>query len=265
MKRMPAGGYTILEVMIFLVVSTALLGSTLLILGGREDRTRYAQSVATFEAELQDIMNDVATGFYPSTENISCTSASTGPSISNSASKLGTNGGCIYLGKALSMPTGTSQYSAYTIVGSQSASTLAQMNARLLGVLNNGFIDRKEVGGSIKIKRVKSLYADRANLAGVAIISDFSASSAVLNSNITGSSARVAVYEIPQSFNFATANNGSVASMVAGMRIASEGVLICLDQGGPQAAVVLGGPRERQLNTEAYPNLASSPYAGDCF
>ncbi|OGL30763.1 hypothetical protein A3F37_04050 [Candidatus Saccharibacteria bacterium RIFCSPHIGHO2_12_FULL_41_12] len=60
-------GYTIVEVMIFLVVSAGLLVSVLGVISGQQQKTRFQTGVRDFESQLQDTINDVETGYYPNT------------------------------------------------------------------------------------------------------------------------------------------------------------------------------------------------------
>lgn len=63
-------GYTIVEVMIFLVVSGALLVSVLGVIGGQQQKTRFQTGVRDFESQMQDMINDVETGYYPNSAGI---------------------------------------------------------------------------------------------------------------------------------------------------------------------------------------------------
>lgn len=251
MKRLPRG-YTIIEVMMFLLVSSALLGSVMTMISGRQERTRFTTSVESFERKLNDIFNDVSTGFYPSAENISCRDTTSGLSIQSSATKVdqGTNVGCVFLGKAVEFKTGgaPSNYTTYTIVASQSATGLNDAKVELLGApkssggtLNPGIKDNGTILADIEVvKAVRT--GDGNEVSGVAIISDFSQTS-VLDNKVSGNAARVSLYQIPNPF----INNAGRPTMA----IADQGVTVCLQQGtgGRKAAVLLGSNGGR-LSTE---------------
>ena len=98
------GGYTIIEVLIFIGVSAAIFFSAMRAIGGRQEQVQFAQAVREFDAKLQDIFNDVTTGFYPTNNTITCSidNVQNRPRILvDTDAELGTNSDCIYVGKAL--------------------------------------------------------------------------------------------------------------------------------------------------------------------
>lgn len=121
MKRQARhGGYTIVEVMIFLVITGALLASALLVFNGRQRRTQFTQGVREIESQIRTLINETASGYYPNQGNIKCTSSGGGgPNLSaSSENQQGGNEGCLFLGRVLQFTTGESYY-AYTVVGQQ--------------------------------------------------------------------------------------------------------------------------------------------------
>lgn len=102
MKR--SGGYTILEVLIFIAVSGVMFVGAMIAIGGRQSEVQFSQSVREFEAKIRDIINDVSTGYYPTNDTVSCYLDIATDQIeitSSSNEQLGTNDDCIYIGKAL--------------------------------------------------------------------------------------------------------------------------------------------------------------------
>jgi type II secretory pathway pseudopilin PulG len=111
-------GYTIIEVMIFLVVSGALLGSALALFNGRIQKTQFTQSVQALDTRIKTIANEVATGTYPAQPTFNCTAVGPQPVISASAGEQGTRGDCIFLGKIINfMPLSSDKIEVYTVVG----------------------------------------------------------------------------------------------------------------------------------------------------
>ncbi len=117
-------GFTILEVMIVLASTGALLTIALTMIGGQISKTNLNQSRRSTLIGFQDIMNQVTTGSYVFSKDINCTGNP--PKISTVAGTgvQGGNNGCIFLGKAIYITSDISSknatsYSVYNIVGNQ--------------------------------------------------------------------------------------------------------------------------------------------------
>ncbi len=103
-------GYTMVETMIFISVSSLLFFSAMTAIGGRQQQVQFTQAVRGFDAQLRDILNDVSTGFFPGSSNVTCTitpgaNATTRPALSAVAptedAEQGTSENCIFVGKAI--------------------------------------------------------------------------------------------------------------------------------------------------------------------
>lgn len=223
MKRQKhLAGYTIIEVMMFLIVSSGLLVSTTAAVSGRQERIRFSQNTELFEQRIKDLLNDISTGYYPSANNIRCTSVGSVLTVTSAAAEKGTNTGCVFLGKAIQFGPG-SQYNAYTMVASKNATSLADAGTRLLGVTPTpGLVENESINSDLQVTKIVSLTDTSRNVAGIALVSDFTKTSSV-GSKVSGNAARVTLYEVPPSF---TANAGTSA-----MNAGSQGVLLCLQQG----------------------------------
>lgn len=128
MKRQKAlAGYTIIEVMLFLIISSALLTSAMAIISGQQQRTQFATGLREFESKLQDIINDVEVGFFPSGNDVVCsvpgmeTNTDAAPVLSVATSEQGTSQECMYMGKAIQFFKGaegvTDSYRVITVAG----------------------------------------------------------------------------------------------------------------------------------------------------
>lgn len=257
---MPGGGYTIIEVMIFLVVSTALLSSVMALVNGKQERTRFTQTANAFEQDIRDILNDVSTGYYPSAGNsdFECQSTISGSGYSVNFSRVGTasveqgaNVGCVFLGKAIRLgaPNRT-DYQTYTMVAARNAAGLEEADTKLLGLLGNpGLVDNDVIPADVEIVDVISKTDSTRNVSGIALVSEFSQVSQ-LNNAVTGNAAKVTLYEVLDNFD---SNAGRApAPGISGMEVAEQGLIICLQQsgsGGRKAALVLGAGGQ-QLTTE---------------
>lgn len=131
MKRgLGAQAYTIIEVMIVLVVTSALLVSAILLIAGQQRKTEFGQAVRDIESRINDTVNDVSTGFYPNTGNFTCISLGSGPIISAGGNNQGANQGCIFIGRVMQfavLGTNNEGYNSYTVVGQRVTSSNQQV------------------------------------------------------------------------------------------------------------------------------------------
>lgn len=110
-----AQGFTIMETLIVLAVTSTLFVIIAATLSGRQQRTQFEQAANDIRAEIQQVINDVGTGFYPSTNNFSCSAGAFGPTLGAGSTTQGENTGCIFLGKAMQFSAGGNE-SAYNII-----------------------------------------------------------------------------------------------------------------------------------------------------
>ena len=104
MRAKKHAGYTILEVLIFIAVSSLMFVSAMRAISGRQKQVQFTQSVQEFDAKIKDIINDVTTGYYPTNDTVDCTVSGDDVVIidgSGTNQELGTNDDCIYVGKVI--------------------------------------------------------------------------------------------------------------------------------------------------------------------
>ena len=119
-----SSGYTIVEVLIVLAVSSALLVAALLLVNGQQQKTAFFQSIHDIQNQINSVINNVSTGYYHNTNNFTCTAgvADIEPQISAGTNSQGQNQGCIFIGRAMQFGVhGTSGagYNIYNLVGLQ--------------------------------------------------------------------------------------------------------------------------------------------------
>ncbi len=112
--------------MIFLAISGAMLGWSVLAIRGRQQQVQFSQAVRGFENILKDYINDINTGYYPNATNIRCdvlnpfnqaSDIAFSPAAGNTA---GTNKDCVFIGKAIQFGvhnTNGEGYNVYTVLG----------------------------------------------------------------------------------------------------------------------------------------------------
>ncbi len=104
MKRASQKGYTILEVMIVITVSAAMFVAAVVSFSGRNQQVQFSQSVRDLESKLNDIVNDVAVGFFDNPSDLVCRVSGPAPGqvdLSIDNSNPASLGECIFLGKVL--------------------------------------------------------------------------------------------------------------------------------------------------------------------
>jgi len=119
-------GFTILETLIVLAVTGGLFVAIAATLSGRQQRTQFSQAVQEIQSQIQEVVNEVSSGYFPSSNNFKCVATLGGPSISSGSVGQGSNEGCIFLGKAIQFRvngTDPEQFKIYTIAGLQRTTT----------------------------------------------------------------------------------------------------------------------------------------------
>ena len=115
-------GYTIIEVMIVLAVTAGLFLAAAIMIGGRQNRTAFEQAVRSIQSQIQQVINEVAVGYYPNRGDFRCTATATGPQFSAGSAGVGTNSGCVFVGKVMQFGvagTDPEQFVTYTLAGLQ--------------------------------------------------------------------------------------------------------------------------------------------------
>jgi hypothetical protein len=130
--KAPAGGYTLLEVMLFLAISSTLFAATVAVIRGQSTQAEFSTSVNDVNSKFQQWIDDVSNGFTGTSAgssdadaNFTCQIAGvgTGRSPQLQAGGLtnarGTNSDCIFLGKAIlvNQASNNTQIVAVPIVG----------------------------------------------------------------------------------------------------------------------------------------------------
>lgn len=121
----PRQGYTIIEVMIFLAVSGVMFLIAAAFVSGKQDQVQFRQSMNDINTQVQQVINNVINGYYPSGTSFTCSVSGTGSlSITSGGNTQGTNAGCVFLGQVIQFGAGSSgqnpnDYGIFTVAGSQ--------------------------------------------------------------------------------------------------------------------------------------------------
>ena len=94
-----SSGYTVIEIMVFLAVSMAILVAAQLVFQGQQGRTQFEQGMHNSASKFQQYVDQVGTSIFPGQGLYTCSiSAITGRSvIAAGFSGAGSNQACIFL------------------------------------------------------------------------------------------------------------------------------------------------------------------------
>ncbi len=184
-----AQGYTIVEVMIFLAVSSVLLVSAFNLIGGQQRKTEFAQAIRDVDQVIQDVIGNVQTGYYPSLGNFTCSSSSSGPSFSSGSTNQGENKGCMFLGRVMQFGVDgqPEDINVFSIVGlretvptpKRPVQTWQEAMARPLVDPAADNTEVKKLKYGLEIQRIK---ADGVNVGAIGFLSSPNATTAPLGS-----------------------------------------------------------------------------------
>jgi type II secretory pathway pseudopilin PulG len=265
-----AQGYTIVEVIIVMAVTAALLISALALISGQQAKTEFVQSINDINSQIQDVMNDVATGFYPSANSFTCTVGASGPNLTQVARGQGTNVGCTFLGKVLHFGVQGSNgadYKAYTVVGlRQSAGKEATSFTEAKPTIIDpdtfpASTNSQTLKSGLKVVAMKYANAGVSTNTGAVAFMGSLASYGANSTNLVSGSLSVSLIPLtftpeptnPPNLDSATVitNVNSLGTGVSYVTNPDNGVIICFQSGGTdQYGVITIGGSGRTLTTD---------------
>ncbi len=207
-------GYTIIEVLIFLAVSSVLFVSTMIYLSGRQQQVQFTNATRDFETKLIDVANDVANGYYQTTAGVGCDPAG---NISTSGTVQGSNKECIFLGRFIKLAGPDAEhFTIYSMIGKRTVDSvdiisLSQASPRLLltpdDSKNTSLREEDPFGYGSRVACVglgDSCNPATTSNAGIAFITRLDGST---GANTTGGAIKADVYYYP-SIEFSTPEDG---------------------------------------------------------
>ncbi len=119
-SRANYGGYTIIEVIIVLAISSLLLISATAVFNGQQRETDFSQAVQDLSSKFQSYSAQINAGTFPDSDSYSCAISSGRPVLSTTApGTKGTRESCIFLGRAFQFQQNGNTLYAYTVVGTR--------------------------------------------------------------------------------------------------------------------------------------------------
>jgi len=98
-----AGGFTIVETLIVLAVSSMLFVIAATMISGRQAKTEFQVGSRDIQTKIQQIINETKSGYFGTDSTSDCSINSTPPPglAFTSTGSLGARGNCVFIGKAL--------------------------------------------------------------------------------------------------------------------------------------------------------------------
>ena len=254
------GGFTILETIIVLTISSMIIASAMLLFRTRIPRAQFANSVNDLAIFFRDTYSHVSTGYYPNT-GYSCSAPSFVPQLSPGGGGVGTNQDCIYLGQAVKFGQSSctagqdcDELKSFTIFGSRKknsndlAISLADAHPQISDTYG---IENYKIGYGLNVKKVR----DNINTYnGVSYTSSFG--TAVVSDEPVGAT-QVELRPLSVSGGSLGLADGTFSSVFDSSSLSnslpSEGILICLKSGTTDqyATILLGrGGNASSVETE---------------
>lgn len=256
-QRRTQSGFTIVETLIVVAVSSALLIGAVTLVAGRQRKVEFNQAAQDLQSVIQQVAAETSAGHYPSGNNFSCTATASAVTITAGVTPQGSNTNCIFLGRVIQFGNGSAKdaYVLHTIAGYQKNNGLINAarptaidltTARTVGQIRNG------------LELVKMRYVDgvtSVDISGVAFLQGLG--SVDTNSNFISGSQQTTIIPIRNTGPVTNSSN-TIAAMVAAINSQvnsgapvnpSGGIQICL-QGGVtnQWALITIGSNGRALS-----------------
>lgn len=235
-------GFTVIEVLIFIVVSGFLLVSALLIFNGRQAQVQYEQGVRDVDFKIQDTINNVSTGHFPETGsrclNVNGIDALR---LAPGTEAQGTSDECVFAGMAVERGPGIENYQITTILAAKPENIGAPMSLDDPEAKLTPLADRRETYMTSWGLRITGMVdAGGNNVSTVLFLSELGAASAS-SDQILGSGV--------QSINLYTADSLEHDQRID-LNSDSGPVYICLENhNGSKRAVITLGADGRELTT----------------
>lgn len=251
-------GYTIMETMIVLAISALMFLSAVAAFGGRQQDVQFNQAVRDLESKVQDIINDVSTGYFDNPGTLTCEENSGALTLSSAASDQGSSDDCIFVGKAIHFDisnTSSHKLNIQTVVGLRnnpisggSVSNLDEANPVILDNTVLGYNTDYPLAWGLRISSVETDITS-GPVSGIAFMASFAKQ---INTRSVSNSQNVRYGNIPgdltDDLSVFTAKNIDESTVTG-----PEPIVICLqsrDNDRKKAALIIGDDGTTQTKLE---------------
>lgn len=273
-----AHGFTIVEVMIVLAVTSALFVAASYLISGQQGKTQFAQAINDIQAQINDVISNVQSGYYATNGKVTCNGTGGVLSLSTGNSSQGSNGGCIFIGRAIQFAVADAAgnpdptaYNIYDIVGLQYDASgniiqnLASDQVKALAPPNNADTtqSQKLLYG---LQAAKMYYNDTAHpISTVAFISTLG-NGVDANNNLASGSQHVELRPVQNTADISSGGDKTAQTAVGAIKganlgvVVSGGVTICFNSASSnQSGTIVIGANGKQLSTTLTINTGTCP------
>jgi type II secretory pathway pseudopilin PulG len=227
-----SGGFTVVETLIVLAITGVMFVAIVGVVSGRQSKTQFNQAANNITAEIEQVISEVQSGYYPDVGVHEC--------AYGSAESQGKVKECATLGKLVSFKSDKDFYSIDTIIGKRYAQDFQNAEPSVYSAA----AQTRLLKFGLTLKWMK---AGGADISSFAVVSDFASNS--------GSGAMYG----SQSTNIVPVASGIVNTgiLVAAFsnKNPSSGITICFDGGIDKSVLVtVGGANKVNSATFAIKN-----------
>ncbi len=273
--------YTIVEVLIVLGVTGALLIAVMTTFAGQQNRTEFGQSINDIDAKIRDVITNINNGYYTNTGNFYCDALTgDGPHLHPGASQQGQNVGCEFIGRAMQFAAdnNASTYNIYSIVGqrvknNQDVTSLTDAVPTAIAPPNGA--DATDSNSLLYgLKAAKMYFTQGGVRTPVNTVAFMSTLPGYSGGNLNAGNQSVELRPVQNTADISNpASDKSAATAVSLITagnlslIPDAGVTICFQSGGTnQYGVITIGSNNRQLTTKVQieDSAVATASGGDC-
>jgi type II secretory pathway pseudopilin PulG len=259
-----SGGYTIIETLIFLAVSGAMVVSVMILISGQQGRTEFIQTVRNFEAEVQDIANDVSTGYASYDFGSINVCYIDGSGVHFGAAVPAGSQRCVFIGRAIQFaPDGdTKKVAIYTLVGKQRDSSGQEVSSlATAGPLTLPTVETKSIGVDITTDRFKCNSCSPQDIGTVSFFTTFHQYNSGSLTSGNSNADVVAVRNTSLGQASAAARTAIATTANLSQINPASGVSVCLRSGGSNqhAIIRIGGTQGGSLTVHSTINAGACP------
>jgi hypothetical protein len=261
-RRRGQHGFTVLETLIFLAVSTALFVTSVGLITDQQNKVEFSFGIQELTSELRDAVNDVSTGYYKRDGDFRCRKNPGNGKIQilppGADGEQGTNKDCIFIGRVVQfspspISTGfnTDQvYRIYTVIGVRTetengleveVNTIQDARPTILDAASetgSPSFSEKIIPNGIQIKR--AVNGSGGNAAAFGFLTNFVEYSD--NAVIESSPRNTSFAALAVNFNSSPANvNAQVEALTKAAVEANDSVSLCFEFKGYKSTITLGG------------------------